>query len=116
MDPLRLFRNDEDAEFYPAGETIFEAGDVGEYMYVVNQGEVEVVLNGRVIETVEAGGILGEMALIDNSPRSAAAVAKTDCRLFPLNRRRFTFLIQEHPFFALHVMSIMAERLRRQTV
>jgi CRP-like cAMP-binding protein len=52
------------------------------------------------------------MALIDNSPRSATAIAKTDCKVVPLDQRRFQFLVQETPFFALQVMTIMATRLR----
>ena len=61
------------------------------------------------------GGIFGELALIDSSPRSAAAVAHTDCRLAVIGERRFIFLVQQTPYFALEVMSVMAQRLRRQT-
>jgi CRP/FNR family cyclic AMP-dependent transcriptional regulator len=53
------------------------------------------------------------MALIDQSPRSATAVAKTDCKLAPIDRRRFEFMVQQTPFFSLTVMKIMADRLRR---
>ncbi|HEU5100134.1 MAG TPA: Crp/Fnr family transcriptional regulator [Roseiflexaceae bacterium] len=60
------------------------------------------------------GGIVGEMALIDDRPRSATAVAATDCRLVPIDERRFTFLVQQTPMFALAVMRVMAERLRRR--
>ena len=67
-------------------------------------------------KTVEPGGVLGELALVDKGPRSATAVAKTDCKIAPVDERRFTFLVQEHPYFAKHIMSVMANRLRRQTV
>jgi CRP-like cAMP-binding protein len=53
------------------------------------------------------------MALIDNSPRSASAVARTPCRLVALNRKRFIFMVQQTPNFSIHVMKVMAERLRR---
>jgi CRP-like cAMP-binding protein len=53
------------------------------------------------------------MSLIDDSPRSADAVAKTACVLAPVDERRFLFLVHETPMFALHVMSVMAERLRK---
>jgi CRP-like cAMP-binding protein len=53
------------------------------------------------------------MALIDRSPRSADAVAKTDCTLAVVTQRRFTFLVQETPFFAVDIMRVLAERLRR---
>ncbi len=59
------------------------------------------------------GAIFGEMVLVDNSPRSATAIARTDCRVVPISEKRFQFLIQETPYFAIQVMQIMATRLRR---
>ncbi|MEZ4862418.1 MAG: cyclic nucleotide-binding domain-containing protein [Caldilineaceae bacterium] len=115
MELLNLFRQTEDKKTFAAGETIFSAGDVGAMMYVVLEGEVEVSLHGAPIETIEPGAIFGELSLVDQSLRSATAIAKTDCVLAPINERRFLFLVQETPYFALHVMSIMAERLRRRT-
>ena len=81
-------------------------------MYTVIEGEVEIIINDTVIETVEPGGILGELALIDNKPRSATAIAKTNCKLVPIDEKRFTFLIQQTPYFSIQVMRIMADRLR----
>jgi CRP/FNR family cyclic AMP-dependent transcriptional regulator len=51
--------------------------------------------------------------LIDTAPRSASAIAATPSRLVCVGKREFTFLVQEHPTFALQVMAVMAERLRR---
>jgi CRP-like cAMP-binding protein len=113
---LNLFRNESNPETYTAGEAIFHEGDAAQQMYVVTSGSVDIVYNGNVIEAIEPGGIFGELALVDDSTRSASAVAKTDCVLAPIDRRRFTFLVQETPFFALEVMGVMARRLRRQTV
>jgi CRP/FNR family transcriptional regulator, cyclic AMP receptor protein len=110
-----LFRAGE-PEAYPAGATVFSAGEPGDRMYVVKSGSV--VLNaadGRALETVEAGDIFGEMALIDREPRSASAQAGTDCELVSIDKRRFWFLVQETPYFAQVVMRAMAERLRRRT-
>ena len=111
MISLSLFRNAETREF-AAGEIIFSAGEEGTVMYVVAEGEVDIWVGPVFAETVTPGGIFGEMALIDRSVRSADAIAKTDCRLIPLDQRRFQYLISETPFFALQVMKIMAERLR----
>ena len=55
-------------------------------MYVVRSGEVEIERDGKVVETVTAGGIFGEMALIDGAPRAATARAKTDCEVAPISR------------------------------
>jgi CRP-like cAMP-binding protein len=57
--------------------------------------------------------VIGEMALIDTKARSATVVAKTDCRLVPINEKRFLVLVHETPIFALLVMKTLAERLRR---
>jgi CRP/FNR family cyclic AMP-dependent transcriptional regulator len=108
-----LFKHSTDYEVYPAGKTIFKEGDPGDYMYVIQEGEVEVVHNGRVYETLGEGGILGEMALIDKSRRSASAVAKTDCKVVPVDEKKFTVLVQQTPYFALQVMEVMAHRIRR---
>ena len=116
LDLLNLFGRDENAVDYAAGQTIFCVGDEGREMYVVLDGLVDISIDARVIETINPGGMFGEMALIDYSPRSSAtATARTDCRLTPIDERRFNFLVGQTPFFALHVMGVMAQRLRRQT-
>jgi CRP/FNR family cyclic AMP-dependent transcriptional regulator len=111
MVALSLFRNAETKQ-YAAGDTIFSTGDEGELMYVVAEGEVEIWVGPVLAEVVTAGGIFGEMALIDHRVRSADAVAQSDCKLILLNQSRFEYLVREAPNFALQVMSIMAERLR----
>jgi CRP-like cAMP-binding protein len=89
---------------YAAGEVIFATGD---------KGEVVIERGGQVMETLGPGGIFGEMALIDGSPRSATARAKADCVVAPINEKSFLFLVHETPFFAIAVMRTLAERLRR---
>lgn len=115
LDLLALFSRDPDPKRVDGGTTIWAAGDTGKEMYVVLDGEVNIVVGDKVVETVRPGGIFGELALIDSSPRSAAAVARTDCRLAVIGERRFMYLVQQTPYFALEVMSVMAQRLRRQT-
>jgi CRP/FNR family transcriptional regulator, cyclic AMP receptor protein len=110
---IDVFRNDPQSKTYIAGARIFEAGDAASEMFVVVDGEVEILLGKRVVETVGPGGIFGEMAIVDGEPRSASVVAKTDCSLVPVTRSRFTYLIQNTPFFAIEVMQILAARLRR---
>jgi CRP-like cAMP-binding protein len=97
-----------------AGDTVFEAGDEGNFMYVVQDGEVEVSVNGRVIDTLGPGGVFGEMALIDSGPRTATVKAITDCRLVALDEVKFIYHVHRTPFFALQVMRVMNERLRRR--
>ena len=98
---------------FAAGDVIFAKGDKGDTMYVVRNGEVAIERDGRVMETLGGGGIFGEMALINGSPRSATVRAKTDCEVAPINEKTFLFLVHETPFFAIAVMRTLADRLRR---
>src|SRR5579862_7321905 len=109
-----LARSGEPEEF-PAGATIFGEGEPGEKLYIVRSGTVGFTAHGRQLESVGEGAIFGEMAVIDREPRSATAVAETDCSLVGIDKRRFWFLVQETPYFAEIVMRVMADRLRRQT-
>jgi CRP-like cAMP-binding protein len=113
MTKIDLFRNAKDLASFTAGQTIFKEGDWGDTMYVVRDGEVDVLIHDKLIDTVGPGDIVGEMAIIDSRPRSATAVAKTDCQLVPIDQKRFSFLVQGTPYFAIQVMQIMADRLRR---
>lgn len=112
---FNICKDEADAQFFSAGQTIFERGQLGEQMYVVLEGEVEILFQERVINTHQAGEVFGEMALIDTKIRSATAIAKTDCKLVRVSEKRFVYLTQQHPYFALSVMRILAERLRRRT-
>jgi CRP-like cAMP-binding protein len=114
-DFLHLFRHSPDARTVPAGTVLFETGQPGDVLYVVLSGTVETRIGGQVVETLTAGGIVGEMALIDKSPRSGDAVAVSETVVVPIDERRFLFLVQQTPFFALNVMRVMAERLRRKS-
>ncbi len=113
LDRLSYLKNEGACIAYLAGEVIFREGELGDTMYVVLDGEVKVTLETMPISQLAPGSILGEMALVDNSPRSATAIAATDCWLLPLDQNRFKALIPAHPEFSIEVMTIMAQRLRR---
>jgi CRP/FNR family transcriptional regulator, cyclic AMP receptor protein len=115
MDLANIFENSKDAKDYPAGTTIFAQGEPGDQMYIVLAGELDLQRGGRTFETTSAGAIVGEMAVIEKAPRSASAIAKTNCRLVPIDERRFEFIVEERPFFALYVMRVLVGRLRRTT-
>ena len=104
-----------DAPLMPAaaGKIIFAQGDPGDVMYVVVEGQVQIMIGGKLVYTVCSGEILGEMALIDAAPRTATAIAKTQCVLIPIDEKRFGDLVARRPEFALQVMRILAHRLRR---
>lgn len=113
MPEINVFRNARDSVALESGEVLFREGDPGDVMFAVAEGEVELSLHGHVVEEVGPGGILGEMALIDAAPRSATAQARTAARVVRVDHERFSYLVHEHPTFALQVMTVMAERLRR---
>jgi CRP-like cAMP-binding protein len=98
---------------YEAGETIFRAHEMGAEMYIVLEGEVELAIGSTVVETLEPGEPFGEMALIDQAPRTASATAKTRCTVTVIPEKRFLFMVQTTPHFALQIMKVMADRLRK---
>jgi len=110
---LKFLKYADDVETYHAGDVIFREGDPGTVMYVVKAGKVDLRILDKTVETLEANSVLGEMALLDKEARSATAVALTDCQLVPINAEKFLYLVGETPYFALEVMQIMAQRLRR---
>jgi CRP/FNR family cyclic AMP-dependent transcriptional regulator len=95
-----------------AGETIILEGGVAHEMFLVRKGRAEIRVKDQPVEEVGPGGIFGEMALIDQSPRSATVVAVEDAEIIPINERLFVILVQDAPYFALDVMRTLVERIR----
>ncbi|WP_416676851.1 cyclic nucleotide-binding domain-containing protein [Egbenema bharatensis] len=96
-----------------AGQIIFEQGQPGDYMYGILEGEIELSIDGKVVETLKAGDVFGEGALSHpNGYRFTTAIAKTDCKLAQLDQQHFLFVIQETPMFALQVIRSYSDRLR----
>jgi CRP-like cAMP-binding protein len=112
MDPAQLFRQDSTALSIEPGDFLFRQGDRGDKMYVLLEGNADVMVGELVVEAAGPGALVGEMALIDDSPRTASVVARTPCRFAQIDRRRFHFLVQQTPNFATHVMKTLADRLR----
>jgi len=113
MDLIPLFENTAGQQQHPSGDIIFETGDAGDTMYVVLEGEVDLYIDDTTVHTVGPGEIFGEMALIATQPRSATAVARSNCRLAPVSERRFLFMVEQTSYFSLHVMRVLAERLHQ---
>lgn len=113
MQTFALLRHETDIRSFKQGETIFNEGESGNCMFAVIEGTVAIELRGAIIEHVAQGGVFGEMALIDGQPRSATAVAAADCRLAAIDEKRFLRLVELTPRFALQMMQLITERLRR---
>ncbi len=97
------------------GKQIMATGETGLYMYVVLEGRVAISVQDRVVERVGPGGVFGEMALIDQSPRAASAVAETDCSLLPISRDDFLAMVKNKPSFGVALLKTLADRLRFMT-
>lgn len=109
---LELFHDWEDTEKYRSGTVIFAERDPADVMYIILAGEIELTLHGEPLGVEGEGGIIGEMAMINSSTRSATATTLTKVKLARLDRDQFRVFIHENTEFALHVMSVLANRLR----
>ena len=98
---------------FDAGEKIFLEDDLGDYLFVVRSGLVNIVTYGRVLEDVGPGGVFGEIALVDDGPRSASAMAAVATEVLAIDRAAFLDLVRTQPQFALTVMQALAGRARR---
>jgi CRP-like cAMP-binding protein len=107
---------DEKPMRFKEGQVLFEEGQPADgRMYVVRSGTVVLRSGRRLLETVESGGMVGEMALIDPAPRSASAIAGPDCSVSAVDEALFFDLIQKVPGLAIEVMRILSRRLRLVT-
>jgi len=76
-------------------------------------GKIKEVIDGNhVFETVSSGGIVGEMALISNDTRTATVRAISKSVVVPVDEKRFLFLVQQTPFFAIRILRVMCDRLK----
>lgn len=113
MNVADLFSHEQNPVRLAQDETLFRAGDAPDGMFVLLEGSLSILIGNQVVEQSVRGAIVGEMALIDQSPRGATVVAREPSTLAKLDQRRFQFLIQQNPFFAMHVMKVLADRLRQ---
>jgi CRP/FNR family cyclic AMP-dependent transcriptional regulator len=110
---MRLFAKKAGASLnYAAGSVIFSRGDPGECMYVVQSGVIEMVIGDRIVEVCGANEAIGFMSMIDDAPRSSTARVREACEVSVVDRRKFRFMVDEVPNFALYIMGAMARRIR----
>lgn len=111
MQLLEMFRNWEDQVTYPKEAVIFRNGDEADYLYVVIEGEVELRIGHEPLAAEIAGGVFGEMALVE-AKRSADAVTIRPSRLARVTRAQFRDLVRDTPDLAIHLIAVVANRLR----
>jgi len=99
----------------PLNKVIMTEGEAGVFMYVVLSGRVAISIKSKIVEWVGPGGVFGEMALVDQSPRAATATAETDCDLLSINRGDFLKMVKTNPVFVVSLLKAAADRLRDMT-
>lgn len=109
-DALERFARD-----FAPGTVLFEEGQPGDYMYVVQAGEVEIRRQvgetERVLAILPPGEFFGEMAILNGRPRSATAVVKTNARLLVIEGKTFEAMMRARPEIALRIIKSLATRL-----
>jgi CRP/FNR family transcriptional regulator, cyclic AMP receptor protein len=98
---------------YKKGDTIFLKGDIGNCMYVLISGQVEIRLGDLVLDVINPGGMFGEMGIIEHAPRTAPAIATSACSVLVIDEDHFLELVHEQPFFALKVLRTAMGRVRK---
>jgi CRP/FNR family cyclic AMP-dependent transcriptional regulator len=104
--------NDTETLSFKTGDTIFREGDNALDLFVIKSGQVRIQIGNKTVAELAPDTIFGEMALIDDEPRSATAIAVTEVELVPVSEKQFLFLVSQTPYFALKVMRVLAQRLR----
>ena len=117
LEPVRtieLFQKPPSPKTFSTGEVIFREGEQGDVIYGIISGEVEILVDGKVVEKIQKGDVFGEGALLHlDHQRDSEAIAKTDSLVAFLDREHFMFAVQQTPMFALEVMKSYSDRLRR---
>jgi len=96
----------------PAGKVIMEQGQTGREAFIVLSGEVVVKRNNRKVATIDAGGVVGELSLLDKGPRTATATCQTECTFLVIDHRRFGAVVDSIPSISKKLMASLAGRIR----
>jgi CRP/FNR family transcriptional regulator len=101
--------------FYAKDQIIFCENEPGDELYIIKKGSVKIskLISGKetILAVLKSGDIFGEMALLDNRPRSATAIAAEDCELAAINRQNFDKLVIEQPVMAERLITLLSERI-----
>jgi CRP/FNR family transcriptional regulator, cyclic AMP receptor protein len=110
---MRMFARRAGANIsFAAGTVVFNKGDPGSCMYVVQSGVIEMVIGDKVVEVCGENEAIGFMSMVDGALRSSTARVKEACELSLIDQRKFRFMVDEVPNFALYIMGAMARRIR----
>ena len=101
---------------YRDGEVIVKQGEVGDCMYIIQQGTADVIRTedgeSTVVDTMQSGELFGEMAIVENTVRSSTVKARGTVRAITIDRKSFLRRIQEDPSLAISVLEVLCHRVR----
>jgi CRP/FNR family cyclic AMP-dependent transcriptional regulator len=107
----KFFQNWQDVTEYSANQVIYSAGKPADVLYFILSGEVELTLHGESISIEEAGGIIGEMAMLKSATQSTTATAISEVKLVGMDRKQLKHVTKNNNNFSIHVMAALANRL-----
>ncbi|MBN3923260.1 Crp/Fnr family transcriptional regulator [Nostoc sp. NMS4] len=110
---VSIFQKQSEPKVFSPGQVIFEEGQPGDKMYGILEGEVDILVNGKIVETIETGEVFDVGVLVGVKNRTYTAIAKVNSKLVFLNEEEFLFAVQETPMFAVEVMKSYSKRLSR---
>ncbi len=115
LEPVRtveIYQKPPSPQNFLADEVIFEEGSSGDLVYGIIEGEVEISVKGKVIETLKTGDVFGQSALVQPShQRASTARAKTNCLIAFVDKEHFLFAVQQTPIFALELLRSYSNRV-----
>jgi CRP/FNR family cyclic AMP-dependent transcriptional regulator len=97
----------------PPGHALTEQGRMADEVFLVSEGEADVLVGGRPVAQISAGESIGEMAVVDHWPRSASVVARTQMRLYHIPAEQFLTMLDQVPTVARALIQLLSARLRR---
>jgi CRP-like cAMP-binding protein len=97
---------------YSAETVIFKEGQAGTFMYLVKSGRIAIAVGANIVEIVGPGGTFGEMAVVDQSPRTARAGALVESELLAVDRASLIEVVKKQPAIAMALLRGVADRLR----
>jgi CRP/FNR family cyclic AMP-dependent transcriptional regulator len=106
-----LFRH-APTKVYPLDTRIFREGEEGHVMYAIKRGQVAILVEGKVVDTLGEEAVFGEMALLEHKTRTATVVTLEETELVEVDESQFYILVRQNPHFALQLMQLLSERLR----
>jgi len=109
---LKKLQSWNDVIVYPAQTVVYAEGDPADYLYIVLSGELELTISGDLLSTESAGGLIGEMAIIESAQQGAEATTLTEATLARFDRDQLSDFMNQNTEFSVHLLDVLASRLR----